>query len=250
MNINPKNIENIGSYYKVLDSFYIYAGDQEDIYVQGSCRDKGIWDIDLTSFMIRTIKPGWKCLDIGANTGYFTEVMARCAGKDGSVIAFEPISRLVNLYNEGKKLNDYSESSPIVMNNFGLSNETKDSFIHIWKNNIGGSSLTNKPNFGVDDQWGEYYSEKVEIKKLSDVYNDTPDFIKIDVEGHEHFVFGGFGEKIFDCPLIVIELGSAHPKEFIQDLQDIYYLNYIEGPEATVDQIMSHQVVNIVMRKK
>ena len=249
MNINPKDLNNIGPYYRVLDSFYVYAGDQEDIYVQGSCRNNGLWDLDLTEFMIKNIKPGWKCLDIGANTGYFTEVMARCAGPTGQVQAFEPIKRLVDLYEEGKKFNDYSNCAPITMNNFGLSNEEKNTYIHIWKNNIGGSSLTNKPNFGTDEQWGEYYSEEVNVKRLKDVYSEVPDFIKIDVEGHEHFVFGGFEEKTYNCPLIVIELGAAHPREFIEYLKEIYTLNYLEGPEASVESILSHQVVNVIMRR-
>jgi len=250
MNISPKYKDIKGNYYKVLDSFYTYAGDEDDKYVQHCFRTQGVWDDELTNFMIQNIKPGWKCLDIGSNTGYFAEVMARLAGPTGSVIAFEPIKRLVDAYEEGRKLNDYTDVAPIVMHNFGLSNETKDTNIHILPFNIGGSRISDEPGSGVYENGTKYLSETVHVKALKEIYDETPDFIKIDIENHEKFAFEGFSENTLRCPLIVIELGQEQPVSFLNYINKNYDLTYVSGVKAYTYDIIGHDVINIVMRKK
>ncbi len=98
----------------MLNSFYVYTGDQTDKYVQATCREQGYWDKELTEWMIRNIQPGWVCLDIGANIFYFTEVMARRVGPSGRVLAFEPIERLCKSYTVATILNDYSNVGQIL----------------------------------------------------------------------------------------------------------------------------------------
>ena len=250
MNIDPKDRDIQGNYYKVLDSFYVYAGDKEDKYIQHCFRTQGLWDDELTDFMIKTIKPGWKCLDIGANTGYFTEVMSRLAGPTGSVLAFEPIKRLVDLYEEGKKLNDYSNSSPITMYNFGLSNESKDTNIHIYEFNVGGSHISDEVGSGIYENGTQYKSEPVQVKALREIYDETPNFIKIDIENYEKFAFDGFSENTLKCPLIVAELGKDQPVSFLNYLNRNYDLSYINGIKAHLYDIIGYDAINIVMRKK
>jgi len=250
MNINPKNIDVQGDYCKVLDAFYMYAGDKEDRYVQSSFKNIGLWDIHLTNFMIQNIKPGWKCLDVGANTGYFTEVMARLSGPTGYVMAFEPIKKLVDAYEEGKKLNDYSNSAPITMHNFGLSSESKDAYVRVTKENVGGSHINESPESGSYEGGFDYIAEPTKLKALSDIYDEVPDFIKMDIEGHERFAFEGFSENTLKCPLIVIELGQGHPVSFLNYLNRNYDMTYVNGLKAETYDIIGYDVVNVVMRKK
>jgi FkbM family methyltransferase len=40
--------------------------------------------------LTRLVGPGYVCADVGANVGYFALLMARLAGPDGRVVAFEP----------------------------------------------------------------------------------------------------------------------------------------------------------------
>lgn len=250
MNLDPIDKDQKGNYYKVLDSFYVYGGDLSDKYVQASCRTLRYWDDELTNFMIQNIKPGWKCLDIGSNIGYFSEVMARLAGPTGEVVAFEPIKRLVDAYEEGRSLNDYSNSAPITVHNFGLSNENKSGYVRILEHNVGGSHVTDDAGEGSYEKWGAYTAQKTELKVLSDIYDKTPDFIKIDIEGYERFAFEGFGENVLKCPLIVIELGEAHPIPFYNYLTRNYNMTYVGGTPAYSYDIIGHDVINIVLRKK
>lgn len=250
MILYPDNVDNIDNYYKALDSFYVYAGDEEDKIIQKSLRASGMWEPDLTRFLIQTVKPGWKCLNIGSHNGYFTEVMARCAGPTGSVISFEPLKRFVDLYEEGKKLNDYSNAAPITMHPFGLSNETKTAEIRIMPHNIGGSYIPRNDTYEHPESWGEYSTEEIDLKRLSDVYDDTPDIIKIDIENHEKFAFEGFSENTLKCPLIVAELGGRQPVSFLNYLTRNYNMYNLAGVKTNAGNVIGEDFVNIVLRKK
>lgn len=50
----------------------------------------GYWEMWLTEALVRTIRPGMTVVDVGANLGYFTLLMADLVGDAGRVIAFEP----------------------------------------------------------------------------------------------------------------------------------------------------------------
>jgi len=40
------------------------------------------------------VQPGAHVVDVGANIGYFTTILAQATGPDGRVVAFEPVERL------------------------------------------------------------------------------------------------------------------------------------------------------------
>jgi FkbM family methyltransferase len=249
MRVDPRNIESI-TFSKVLDSFYVYTGDKTDKYVQRSCIDSGVWDKQLTEWMIQNIKPGWTCLDIGANIFYFTEVMSRLTGPTGSVLAFEPITRLCDMYSIAKTFNSYDESSPIFVHPFALSDKEDDLILNIWEENIGGSGIVGEHRIGNDGQHGNFYTQEIAAKRLDNVYADKVDFMKIDVEGHERFVFEGFSDAAWECPLIVVELGSGQPDEFLVQLNDKYTMEFLNGEAASFERIKQHDVVNVLLRRR
>ncbi len=51
----------------------------------------GIHEQHITDMLRRFIRPGDLCIDVGANIGYFTAIMAQLAGRSGRIIAFEPV---------------------------------------------------------------------------------------------------------------------------------------------------------------
>ena len=56
-----------------------------DCYNEGRC-----YEPDITAVMLRAIKPGDFVIDVGANIGVFTLLMAKLVGPEGKVLAFEP----------------------------------------------------------------------------------------------------------------------------------------------------------------
>lgn len=234
---------------KALDSFYVYTGDPKDKYVQAACKNNGYWDMELTEWMIKNIQPGWTCLDIGANIFYFTEVMARIVGELGTVLAFEPISRLCTSYEAVNAFNDYSNAGEIEVFNVALSNKRDNLVLNIWEENIGGSGIVNEHQSGNHGQYGNFHTEEIFADRLDSIYDGKIDFIKIDVEGHERFVFQGFSDEAWKCPLLVVELGAGQPDEFLIELNSKYTMEFLNGEAATFERIKEHDVVNVLLRR-
>ena len=51
---------------------------------------RGVYERPLQEWLTEYVWPGSTCLDIGAGQGYLTVLMAKLAGPDGVVHAFEP----------------------------------------------------------------------------------------------------------------------------------------------------------------
>jgi FkbM family methyltransferase len=249
MNITPQNINNI-TFTKVLDSFYIYTGDKTDQYVQYNCFNDGVWDPELTQWMINNIQPGWTCLDIGANIFYFTEVLSRLAGKEGKVLAFEPIKKLCQSYYITKHLNDYTNTAPIEVFEFALSSKEDILELKVYDENIGASTITGSFVEHMNITFGNYKLENITAKRLDSIKLDKIDFIKMDIEGHERFAFEGFSEAAKKCPLIIVELGYWQPDYFLQELESKYIMEFLNGNKASIEEIKKYGVVNILLKLK
>ena len=50
----------------------------------------GVYDLCVSESICRLLDPGESAIDVGANLGYMTSLMAAKAGKCGSVESFEP----------------------------------------------------------------------------------------------------------------------------------------------------------------
>ena len=50
----------------------------------------GYWEYWVTQFMIEVVKPGFRVVDIGANFGYYTNLLSDLVGPDGCCLAIEP----------------------------------------------------------------------------------------------------------------------------------------------------------------
>jgi FkbM family methyltransferase len=238
-----------GTFAKVLDSFYVYAGDLSDIYVQKFFREFGYWDEELTLWMVKNIKPGWTCLDIGANTFYFAELLARLVGENGKVLAFEPIKRLCEMHHQIKSFNRGPEIADIEIYNYGLSDSHGDKIIAIWDTNVGGSGIIGHHVEAVDAEHGNLHTENIKVKRLDEVFTDKIDFIKMDIEGHESWAFEGFPESALECPLLVVELGMHQPQKFFDWLEENYVMEFLNGTIATTEEIKKHHVVNVLLKK-
>jgi len=58
---------------------------------------KGRYEKDETAFVQRTVKPGQCALDLGANIGFYTMLLAGAVGPEGKVYAFEPLAENADL---------------------------------------------------------------------------------------------------------------------------------------------------------
>ena len=134
------------------------------------------------SILDKTIKKNMVCVDVGANIGYTTLHMLRNVGKSGFVYAVEPDPQSLKLLEDNVDTNDYEEICEII--NCAISSTNKK--IDFW--------LASKPNLSSVAKT-KYSTKKINIDafSLETFLQDRkyPNFIKMDVEGHEVKVFEG-----------------------------------------------------------
>ena len=64
--------------------------DQNDKWIIDHMQSGCMYEPEVLWVMLRALKPGDIVIDIGANVGFFSVIMAKLVGQDGAVVAFEP----------------------------------------------------------------------------------------------------------------------------------------------------------------
>lgn len=68
----------------------------------------GLWEVWVTEAMLGFVRAGMTAIDIGANLGYYTLLMADLVGADGRVHAIEPNPRMMSLLARSLRVNGYA----------------------------------------------------------------------------------------------------------------------------------------------
>ena len=63
---------------------------------------------EVTTFLKAHVGPGQTAIDLGANIGYFTLLLAQLVGQDGQVVAFEPDPENFQLLERNVRANGYT----------------------------------------------------------------------------------------------------------------------------------------------
>jgi FkbM family methyltransferase len=74
----------------------------------------GSYERDLQQLFVRTVRSGDVVWDVGANVGFFTLLAAKLAGRDGRVIAIEPVPRNLALLRRHLELNRVDNTTVIA----------------------------------------------------------------------------------------------------------------------------------------
>ncbi|WP_082769709.1 FkbM family methyltransferase [Caulobacter sp. CCH9-E1] len=151
----------------------------------------------------RLVRPGMSVADVGANIGLLTLVMARAAGPEGKVIAFEPeATPRANL----EKMKHLNGLSWVEVRDQAVGEKAGRLTFHV-SDIIGHSSLYALP------EAEEARTVEVEVVRLDDVApRQRLDVVKIDVEGAELDVLAGMKGVIAKNPdlAILAEFGPEH----------------------------------------
>ena len=150
--------------------------------------------------LLKLIKPGDICWDIGANIGFYTCLLASLVEDDGTVVALEPAARTWGYLHENVSLNQFTN---VTVVNKGLGDTQEQRHLHYSEAGLAEGTASLKY---ID---GRAASERVTIDTIDNLLRElpTPDFLKIDVEGYQLEVLRG-GEHFLKthAPLLMVEL--------------------------------------------
>jgi FkbM family methyltransferase len=69
---------------------------------------RGYWEMWITAAIARCVRFGTTVVDVGANVGYYTLLLADAVGPDGRVVAFEPNPRIAEMLRLSAAINGFS----------------------------------------------------------------------------------------------------------------------------------------------
>ncbi len=149
----------------------------------------GVHELAVSEVMWRLTEPGDLALDVGANVGYFSGLLALRAGE---VIAFEPNPHLVRFL-EGNRRRWGPSGKKVHVDHRAVSDRCGTALLHLpaaFASNYGVATLATS---GEDD----LESIEVVTVALDEVVAGRPvGLLKIDVEGHELAALHGARETL------------------------------------------------------
>lgn len=156
----------------------------------------GVYDLVLTEALWRLVEPGMKVADIGANIGYFSQMLSQRVGPMGQVFSFEPHPQIF----ESLK-NNVSECGNVKLHPMALSSEPGTMSLFIPKNFDGNEGVAT-----LEATSDAMETKQVRVEVLDEVLkNQKIDIIKIDVEGHELSVLKGGAHTLVQVQHVLFE---------------------------------------------
>ena len=202
--------------------------------------DIGAWAGDFdpekeTSVFLPLLREGMIVLDIGANVGFFSLLIAQRVGRIGRVYAFEPVPSIFVRLKENIALNGFENIVPVPIAISSYSGKTNMTVYY------GASSLFRR----VSDEFVEVPTERlddfVEREGIERV-----DAIKLDVEGAELHVIRGADKTIRRFkPIMMVEINpdtlkaaGTTPQELFETIVSYGYKAHVirKGKAVPVTQ--------------
>lgn len=180
----------------------------------------GGWEMPLTEFITRNVKPGMRVIDVGANFGYYTLLMSELVGHQGHCAAFEPNLAIAKLLRDSLSVNGFGPRSRVFelaltdrdrgpmqfyIPHAEPKNARLETEVVAWM--LAEGRCADVPTSSLDQLAGE-------IGKV--------DFLKIDAEGAEMDILKGMGSVLrAQRPSLVIEVNSGRSYDVAPTLNEL-----------------------------
>jgi len=184
-------------------------------------------------FLKKIIRPGFTCLDIGANLGYYSTFLSRLVGAAGKVMAVEPVPLFQEIWKENVRASGLANLTmwPYALGGqntrIQMGTPERDGLLHHGMTKIMSSA---------QDSYARTYEVEMKIPDELFINLNRLDFVKCDVEGYEYEVFRNMQKTLRKFrPLIQTELNGTENRQQVKDLLTaIGYETYILSPEQTL----------------
>lgn len=207
----------------------------------------GAFETAEVEFVRRSLKPGDIFLDVGANGGLYTVIAAKLVSPGGHVYAFEPGQRELELLRHNIAINGLENVTVIER---AVSNKTGLARFAISRDGAMNSLAQNKHPAQQIIEW-----QTIQTTTLDDFITEfgltRVDFIKIDVEGAERFVFQGAPRLLGANNEITLLFETANSnvdgfhysvQEFLSELINTGLSIYYFTETGALQAVTSHKV--------
>jgi FkbM family methyltransferase len=157
------------------------------------------------------VKPGSKVLELGGCYGYFTYIMASCAGPDGKVVSIEGTPNNYRILRRNIELNNLKN-----VDAYNLLITDKADHVTYTANEHDPYRAINRLMNAASDLRPDHVSvPTVRLSNFLDELQFVPDYIFMDIEGFEVDVFKDFASGYFSMhrPVIIFEIHEMFYKE-------------------------------------
>lgn len=163
----------------------------------------GVFEPKTTQHIETLLKPGMKVLDVGANIGYFSLIMARCVGQNGVVWAYEP----TQYYRKQLQWHlDNNSIQNVHLMPYGLSNQSVETTIYLGNSSATMHWFSTETSHSQETISLKTFDQSIKENQIQDI-----EFIKIDVDGHElSFLEGAKDFFTKSKPIIMMEFSQAN----------------------------------------
>ncbi|MCD8487441.1 MAG: FkbM family methyltransferase [Desertifilum sp.] len=194
------------------------------------------------------IHPGDTCIDIGANQGSYTFLMASLVGKNGKVVAFEPQLDLGQMLKDSLLLNDYGDR--LLLDGRAVYKNSGEKLKFYLSEDIKNSGHSSLVNHGV-----HVSAERVAIVEtitLTDFFQeqniDFAKVVKIDVERAELEVIQGatdlFKQQRIKSVILEQEAGSDAQKLLESHQYQCWMIDEMRNKLVNIKSVKKGQFAN------
>lgn len=235
--------------------------DTRDVHIFPEIIFYGVWEPHVTSLILRRVRPGMHAVDIGANVGYHTLLLASRVMPHGRVTAFEANPHNFELLQRSLVISGMQFVTTAVPQ--ALVDRPQKVTLETSTFCPGSSSLYTLPSMYA---FGGVTRYEVDGTTLDDYLANGDarvDFIKLDVEGAEPLVFQGMQACIARNPQLEIVLefnrerfaASGHDAAgFLHMLHDLGFRFAEIGSRGqlhsrNVSQVLEREFTDLLLRR-
>jgi len=211
---------------------------------------RGVYGPASTRAVLENVKIGNVVVDLGANIGYYSLILAKLVGNEGKVFSFEPVPKNFSKLEKNIKLNNYSN---VIAENIAISNFNGQTELFVSQKTIGGSTLYEPKQIKSHQNFLPISVSTMTLDNYlkSKTNHENIDFLKIDIEGSEVNALKGATNILKNPKLkILIEISPLHledanssPNELLDLLSQNNFKFYLANDnDDTIEFIIKENI--------
>lgn len=196
---------------------------------------QGYWEMWITSAIARRVRAGTTAIDVGANVGYYTLLLADAVGESGRVVSFEPNRRIAEMLRMSVSINGFA--GRVAIRDEAVSDTSGGSLtfaIPRYEPKNAGLVRTPAEKQSYISQFGDSVEfSEARLIALDDLHLEDVGVVKIDAEGAELDVWRGMQRTIRENPEICIflEFNASRgydPEGFFKSMASQFDVRHID----------------------